>query len=400
MKVLVINCGSSSAKFQLIETSDGTVLAKGIIERIGFEHAGFTYTLANGDTKVEIMPVPDHKVALRKILERLTAGSDSVVKDLSEIGAIGHRFVNGGSRFVESVVWNPEVHKDLKEVLDLAPLHNPANMLGIEACLDAIPQTPQVIVFDTAFHSRMKPEAYFYALPYIYYERYGIRKYGFHGTSHYYVSRRAAELAERPVEDLLIITCHLGNGCSIDAIRDGYAIETSMGFTPHEGLIMGTRSGDVDAAAILYIMKKEGISPEDMDDIINKKSGLLGTTGISPDIREIIDAASSGNERAQLCLRMFAHRIKKYIGAFAGFLGGLDVLVFTAGIGENSPLIRSMACEGLSFLGIEVDETKNNTVPKGRETAIHHDGSPVSIFVIPTNEEIVIAREAEKLCGL
>jgi len=400
VKVLVINCGSSSAKFQLIETSDGTVLAKGIIERIGFEHAGFTYTLANGDTKVEIMPVPDHKVALRKILERLTAGSDSVVKDLSEIGAIGHRFVNGGSRFVESVVWNPEVHKDLKEVLDLAPLHNPANMLGIEACLDAIPQTPQVIVFDTAFHSRMKPEAYFYALPYIYYERYGIRKYGFHGTSHYYVSRRAAELAERPVEDLLIITCHLGNGCSIDAIRDGYAIETSMGFTPHEGLIMGTRSGDVDAAAILYIMKKEGISPEDMDDIINKKSGLLGTTGISPDIREIIDAASSGNERAQLCLRMFAHRIKKYIGAFAGFLGGLDVLVFTAGIGENSPLIRSMACEGLSFLGIEVDETKNNTVPKGRETAIHHDGSPVSIFVIPTNEEIVIAREAEKLCGL
>lgn len=396
MNVLVINCGSSSAKFQLIETSDGKVLARGLIERIGFDDSIFTYIPGNGNRTVETLPVPDHSVALKCVFERLTDKENGVVEDLTEIGAVGHRFVNGGGLFLESVVLNNKVHEDLKKILDLAPLHNPANLLGIEACLAAVPQTPQVVVFDTAFHARIKPEAYMYALPYEYYEKYNIRKYGFHGTSHYYVSRRAAELAGRPVEDMKIITCHLGNGCSIDAVRYGYAVETSMGFTPLEGLIMGTRTGDIDAAAVLYIMKKEGITAEKMDTLLNKKSGLLGITGISSDMREIIEASQNGNERAKMALDMYCYRIKKYISAYTGILGGLDALVFTAGVGENSPLVRSKACEGLSFLGIDIDEYKNNAVRD--ETEISKDGSSVQVFVIPTNEEIVIAREAEMLC--
>ena len=398
MKVLVINCGSSSAKFQLINTSDGEVLARGIIERIGFDNSDFTYTPGNGSKTVETLPVPDHKVALKCVLDRLTDKNDGVLEDLSEIGAVGHRFVNGGNLFLDSVVWDEKVHERLKKVLDLAPLHNPANLLGIEACLAAVPQTPQVIVFDTAFHSRIKPEAYLYALPYKYYEEYSIRRYGFHGTSHYYVSHRAAEIVGKPVEELKIITCHLGNGCSIDAVKDGHAVETSMGFTPLEGLIMGTRTGDIDAAAVLYLMKREGITPEEMDAILNKQSGLLGITGISSDMREIEEAAMSGNDRARLSLDMYSYRIKKYIAAYTGILGGLDVLVFTAGVGENSSFIRSKACEDLSFMGINIDERKNNSVRQGSETEIQIDGSPVMVLVIPTNEEIVIAREAERLC--
>jgi len=396
LNVLVINCGSSSAKFQLIETSDGKVLARGLVERIGFDDSIFTYTPENGSKTVETLPVPEHNAALKRVFERLTDKEDGVVEDLTEIGAVGHRFVNGGSLFIESVVLNNKVHEDLKKILDLAPLHNPANLLGIEACLAAVPQTPQVVVFDTAFHSRIKPEAFMYALPYEYYEKYRIRRYGFHGTSHYYVSRRAAELAGRPVEDMKIITCHLGNGCSIDAIRDGYAVETSMGFTPLEGLIMGTRTGDIDAAAVLYIMKREGIPAEEMDTLLNKRSGLLGITGISSDMRDIIEASQNNNKRAEMALDMYCYRIKKYISAYTGLLGGLDALVFTAGVGENSPLIRTKACEGLSFLGIDIDENKNNAVID--ETEISEDGSSVQVFVIPTNEEIVIAHEAERLC--
>ncbi len=398
MRVLVINCGSSSAKFQLINTSDGEILARGIIDRIGFDNSDFTYTPGSGSKTVETLPVQDHKVALKCVLDRLTDKNDGVLEDLSEIGAVGHRFVNGGNLFLDSVVWDKKIHERLQKVLDLAPLHNPANLLGIEACLAAVPQTPQVIVFDTAFHSRIKPEAYLYALPYKYYEDYSIRRYGFHGTSHYYVSHRAAEIVGRPFEELKIITCHLGNGCSIDAVKDGHAVETSMGFTPLEGLIMGTRTGDIDAAAVLYLMKREGITPEEMDEILNKQSGLLGITGISSDMREIEKAAMSGNDRARLALDMYSYRIKKYIAAYTGILGGLDVLVFTAGVGENSPLIRSKACEGLSFMGINIDEEKNNSVPKDSETDISKNCSTVKIFVIPTNEEIVIAREAEKLC--
>ena len=396
MNVLVINCGSSSAKFQLIETSDGKVLARGLVERIGFDDSIFTYTPENGSKTIETLPVPDHNIALKHVFERLTDKENGVVEDLTEIGAVGHRFVNGGSLFIESVVLNNKVHEDLKKILDLAPLHNPANLLGIEACLAAVPGTPQIVVFDTAFHARIKPEAFMYALPYEYYEKYRIRRYGFHGTSHYYVSRRAAELAGRPVEDMKIITCHLGNGCSIDAIRDGYAVETSMGFTPLEGLIMGTRTGDIDAAAVLYIMKREGIPAEEMDTLLNKKSGLLGITGISSDMRDIIEASQNSKKRAEMALDMYCYRIKKYISAYTGILGGLDALVFTAGVGENSPPIRSKACEGLSFLGIDIDENKNNAVID--ETEISKDGSSVQVFVIPTNEEIVIAHEAERLC--
>ncbi len=399
MKVLVINCGSSSAKFQLIHTVDGTVLAKGQVESIGTDDAVFTYVPDDGNKIKETLPVSDHKVALRSILDRLTDAEHGVLNNLDEIGSIGHRFVHGGSRFSESVLLNDRVLDDIKGILVIAPLHNPAHLLGIEACLAAMPDTPQVIVFDTAFHSRIKPEAYMYALPYEYYEKYSARRYGFHGTSHYYVSHRAAELESRPVEDLKIITCHLGNGASIDAVKGGWAVETSMGFTPHEGLIMGTRAGDVDAALILYLMKREGISPEEMDDIINKKSGVLGISGVSNDMRLVEEAAEAGNERAQLALKMYAYRIKKYIASYTGVLGGLDVLVFTAGVGENGPITRSGACGGLEFMGVEIDEDKNYSAPRGKEVEISKDGSPVKIWIIPTNEEIVIAREAARLCG-
>jgi acetate kinase len=395
LKVLVINCGSSSAKFQLIGTKDGRIFAKGNVERIGFEDAIFTYVV-NGGKTVETLPVKDHTFAIKHILDRLVDKDKGVLKDLSEIGAVGHRFVNGGSTFIDSVVLNEKVHKDIEKILDIAPLHNPAHLLGIDACLAAIPETPQVIVFDTAFHAKIKPEAYMYALPYKYYEKYSIRRYGFHGTSHFYVSHRAAEIVGKPVESLKIITCHLGNGASVDAVRDGFAVDTSMGFTPLEGLIMGTRTGDIDPAAVLYIMKKEGISPEDMDTILNKKSGVLGITGISPDMREIHSAALKGNKLAKLAIDMYAYRIKKYISAYTGILGGLDILVFTAGVGENDELIRSKSCDGLSFLGIELDEDANNSPERG-EREIGKKGSPVRVFVIPTNEEIVIAREAERL---
>lgn len=397
MKVLVINSGSSSAKFQLIETSDSKVLAKGLVERIGFDDAIFTYS-GNADKKTEILPVKNHNVAIKIILDKLVNKEEGVLKDLNEIGSVGHRFVNGGSLFLDSVVFDSKVHEDIKKILDIAPLHNPAHLLGMEACLAVIPQTPQIIVFDTAFHSRIKPEAYMYALPRKYYEKYAIRRYGFHGTSHYYVSHRAAELVNRPVEELKIITCHLGNGASIDAVKNGWAIDTSMGFTPHEGLIMGTRTGDIDAAAILYIMKKEGISPEDMDTIINKKSGLLGITGISQDMREVRAAADKGNEIANLAIDMYCYRIKKYISAYTGALGGLDILVFTAGVGENAYPVREKSCEGLEFLGIEIDKEVNKKTMSS-ETLISTPESRVKVFVIPTNEEIVIAREAERLCG-
>ncbi len=395
MKVLVINCGSSSVKYQLMDAVSGDVLAKGLVERIGFDDAIHTHAPADGEKTKNILPVANHTVAMQHVLDSL-AGEGGVIADMSEISAVGHRFVHGGRLFTESVVADDAVMEKIRSILDIAPLHNPAHLLGIEACIEAMPSTPQVIVFDTAFHARIEPRAHMYALPYEYYEKYGIRRYGFHGTSHYYVSHRAAEIAGRPVEDLKIITCHLGNGCSIDAVRNGWAIETSMGFTPLEGLIMGTRTGDIDAAAVLYIMKREGMSPEEMDTLLNKKSGLLGFTGISSDMREVMEAAESGSERAKTAIDMYCYRIKKYIGAYAGLLGGLDILVFTAGVGEHSPVIRAKACEGLSFLGIDIDQDINaNAV--GGETSIGRKGSPVQVLVIPTNEEMVIAREAERL---
>lgn len=395
MKVLVINCGSSSVKYQLMDTASGDVLATGLVERIGFEDAIHTHAPSGRDKVKRTLPVKNHTVAMEHVLESLV-GADGVIADMSEIRAVGHRFVNGGWLFTESVVANDDVLEKIKSILDIAPLHNPAHLLGIEACIEAMPSTPQVIVFDTAFHAKIEPKAYLYALPYEYYTKYGIRRYGFHGTSHYYVSRRAAELVGKPVEDLKIITCHLGNGASVDAVKNGYAIDTSMGFTPHEGLIMGSRTGDVDAAAILYVMKKEGISPSDMDTIINKKSGLLGITGVSSDMREVATAAANGDERSKTAIDMYCYRIKKYISTYTGILGGLDALVFTAGVGEHSPAVRAQSCEGLSFLGIDIDASKNAAATHG-EMEIGKEGSKVRVFVIPTNEEIVIAREAERL---
>ena len=398
MKVLVINCGSSSVKYQLIDTSGEHVLGKGTIERIGFEDSVFTHAGADGLKSSKTLPINDHGAAMKHVLDALIASETAVIGGLSEIGAVGHRFVHGGRQFSESVIADSTVLEDIKSILDLAPLHNPANLLGIEACSAEMPDTPQVVVFDTAFHSHVPPKSHMYALPYEYYEKYGIRRYGFHGTSHYYVSNRAAEIIGKPLEELKIITCHLGNGCSIDAVQGGHAIETSMGFTPLEGLMMGTRTGDIDSAVPLFIMKKEGLSPDEMDTVMNKKSGLLGITGISSDMREVEKAAQSGNDRAVLALDMYCYRIKKYIAAYTGILGGCDALVFTAGVGEHSAFVRSTSCEGLAFLGIRIDEEKNARATGG-ETVISEDDSPVQVLVIPTNEEIVIAREAERLTG-
>jgi len=398
VKVLVINCGSSSVKYQLIDTSGEHVLGKGAIERIGFEDSVFTYAGAEGLKSSQTLPIRDHGTAMKHVLDALVASETAVISGLSEIGAVGHRFVHGGRQFSESVIADSTVLEDIESILDLAPLHNPANLLGIEACSAEMPDTPQVVVFDTAFHSHVPPKAHMYALPYEYYEKYGIRRYGFHGTSHYYVSSRAAEILGKPLEKLKIITCHLGNGCSIDAVQGGQAIETSMGFTPLEGLMMGTRTGDIDSAVPLFIMRKEGLSPDEMDTVMNKKSGLLGVSGISSDMREVENAAQSGDERAELALDMYCYRIKKYIAAYTGILGGCDALVFTAGVGEHSAFVRSASCEGLAFLGILIDKEKNARATGG-ETVISEDCSPIQVLVIPTNEEIVIAREAERLTG-
>jgi acetate kinase len=398
LNVLVINCGSSSVKFKLIETADSTVHAKGAVERLGLDAPTVTYSRGDGDVISGPVDAAGHTEAVNHILELLTDPVHGVIGHISDIAAIGHRFVHGGTLFHESVLLNGESLKKIGRILDLAPLHNPANLLGIKACLDAAPDTLQVAVFDTAFHSKLPPEAYMYALPQKYYRDHVVRKYGFHGTSHYYASRRAAELMDRPVESLKIITCHLGNGCSVDAIRGGYAVDTSMGFSPLEGLVMGTRSGDIDAAAVLYIMKKEGFTPDEMSEVLNRESGLLGVSGVSSDIREIHAASADGKKSAALALRMYSYRIKKYISAYAGVLGGADALVFTGGVGENDPVVRAESCRGLSFAGIEIDEARNELPRNGRDRDISVGGSPVRVFVVSAGEEIVIAREAERLC--
>jgi len=396
VKVLVINCGSSSIKYQLIDTVSGDIPAKGAVERIGFDDAVFNCQAGACKGVKQTLPVKDHTIAIRRVLDALVKDHQAV-DDLSEISAVGHRFVHGGKYFKESVIIDESVLATINKVLDVAPLHNPANLLGIEACLDVMPKTPQVAVFDTAFHSTLPPEAYMYAIPYELYEKLAIRRYGFHGTSHYFVSHRAAEMLERTDDDFKVITCHLGNGGSIDAVKGGKAVETTMGFTPLEGLIMGTRSGDIDAAAVLYIMKLKNMTASEMDSMLNKKSGLLGVSGVSSDMREIVDAAKSGNERAQLAIDMYVHRIRKYIGAYIANLGGLDALVFTAGVGEHETNLRARICENLKFFGVEVDPVKNDAAVGG-EHEISIDGASVKVLVIPTNEEGVIAKEAERLC--
>jgi len=395
MKILVLNCGSSSIKYQLLDMEHETLLAKGLLERIGLEDSVLTHQATGREKYREVSPVKDHTAGVKKVLDILFDAEQGVIRDASEIAAVGHRVVHAGEEFSGSVLITPQVKTALRRCVDLAPLHNPPNLLGIDAAEKALPGTPQVGVFDTAFHQTMPKKAYLYALPYELYKKYGVRRYGFHGTSHRYVAQRAAELLNRPLADLRLITCHLGNGCSTTAIAGGKVVDTSMGMTPLEGLVMGTRSGDVDPAILPWVMRQEGLGPDGIDSLINKKSGLLGVSGISNDMREVEEAAQAGNERAQLAYDMFAYRLRKYIGAYAAAMDGVDAVVFTAGIGENSASVRSAVCQGLGFLGIAIDEEKNNS--KEKEKDIASPAAKVRVLVIPTNEELVIARDTAEI---
>lgn len=398
MKVLVINCGSSSLKYQLMDMENEEVIAKGLAERIGIEGSVLKHQPSGAD-KISIeRPMPTHKEALQTLMDALLDKEYGVIKSMNEISAVGHRVVHAGEKFADSVVIDDKVMAALKECIDIAPLHNPPNIMGIEACKEIMPDVPMVAVFDTAFHQTMPKEAYIYAIPYEYYDKYRIRRYGFHGTSHKYVSERAAVMLGKPLEELKIITCHLGNGASITAVNKGKSVETSMGFTPLEGLAMGTRSGDLDPAIVKFIADKEGLSIAQVDTVLNKKSGVLGISGVSSDFRDIEEAAEKGNERAKLALEVYIHRVKKYIGAYAAIMNGVDAIVFTAGLGENSDIIRSDICKDMSFLGIELDEEKNHV--RGKETDISTAGSKVRVLLIPTNEELMIARDTKKLAAI
>lgn len=396
MKVLVINCGSSSLKYQLIDMVNEEALAQGLVERIGIEGSVLTQKVEGKDKYIVKEEMKDHKDAIRLVLEALVDENNGVIKSMDEISAVGHRVVHGGEKYKESVVINDEVKANIEECFKLAPLHNPANMIGIKACEELMPNTPMVAVFDTAFHGTMPEDAYLYALPYELYEKDGIRKYGFHGTSHKYVSQTCAEVMGRDIKDLKIITCHLGNGASLCAVKNGVSVDTSMGFTPLEGVAMGTRCGNIDPAIVTFLMKEEGLSVDEVNDLLNKKSGVLGISGISSDFRDIEDAAfNKGNRRAQLALRIFEYKIRTTIGAYAAAMGGVDAIVFTAGVGENGPETREKCLEGLEFLGVEIDKEDNNVRGKIRE--ISKAGCNVKAFVIPTNEELVIARDTLEL---
>lgn len=397
MKILVINCGSSSLKYQFIDMENEEVIAKGLAERIGIDGSVLNHQ-PKGFDKIKIeRPMPTHKEALQTVVDALRDKDYGVIKDMGEITAVGHRVVHAGEKFAYSVLLKEEVMDALKECISLAPLHNPPNIMGIEACKQIMPEVPMVGVFDTAFHQTMPKKSYIYPIPYEYYEKYRIRRYGFHGTSHKYVAERAAAMLGKPVEELKIITCHLGNGASITAVKNGISVDTSMGFTPLEGLAMGTRSGNIDAAIIKFLMEKENISIAKADEILNKKSGVLGISGVSSDFRDIEEAAHKGNERAQLALDVYVHYVKKYIGAYAAVMNGVDAIVFTAGLGENSASMRSSICKDMSYLGVELDEAKNNV--RGKETDVSKDGSKVRVLLIPTNEELMIARDTAELAG-
>jgi acetate kinase len=395
MKVLVLNSGSSSIKYQFIETTTHQVLAKGQVERIGMDDAVLSHVRIDGDTVKFSAEILDHNIAIEYVVAILLSKNHGVIKDKSEIEAVGHRVVHGGETFSGSVLITDEVIEKIRENIELAPLHNPHNLRGIMACKRLLPDTPQVAVFDTAFHQKMPEYAFIYGLPYELYKKYKIRRYGFHGTSHRYVSKRASEILGVPIEKLRIITAHLGNGCSMAAVKYGVSVDTTMGFTPLEGLLMGTRSGDIDPAIVLYIMGKEGLTMAEVNALLNKHSGLVGISGVSSDMREIIREMKNGNMRAKLAFDVFCYRVKKYIGAYAAVMGGVDAIVFTAGIGENSPDVRKSVCEGLEFLGIKIDDEKNNS-PE-REKIITTDDSPVKALVIPTNEELVIALDTAEI---
>ncbi|HEW92956.1 MAG TPA: acetate kinase [Thermotogaceae bacterium] len=395
MLVLVINSGSSSIKYQLIDMKNEKVISKGLIERIGIEGSRMKHRKNDERFTIE-RNIPNHEVGLSLLLDVLQDEKMGVIKDLSDIKAVGHRVVHGGERFAGSVRIDNEVLKAIEENIKLAPLHNPPNIAGIKAAMKLLPDVPQVAVFDTAFHQTMPKIAYLYAIPYEYYEKYKIRRYGFHGTSHRYVSKRAAEILGKRYEELKIITCHLGNGASIAAVKYGKSIDTSMGFTPLEGLVMGTRSGDLDPAIVTYLQEVENLSANEVYEILNKKSGVLGLSGISSDMREIEDGALEGDPTARLTLDIYEYRIAKYIGAYAAAMNGIDVIVFTAGVGENSPILREEICENyLEYLGIKIDKKKNDV--KGEEVIISTSDSKVSVLVVPTNEELVIARDTKEI---
>ena len=391
MKVLVINCGSSSLKYQVLDMTNESLLCKGLVERIGMEGSVITHEKIGMDKVKNVVPMNDHKDAIAQVLDAVQNAEHGVVKSMDEIGAVGHRVVHAGEKFACSVKITEEVVKALEECVQLAPLHNPPNLLGIEACKQLMPETPMVGVFDTAFHQTMPPESYIYAIPYEYYQKHGIRRYGFHGTSHKYVAERASYMLNTSLDDLKLITCHLGNGASVSAIKRGKCIDTSMGFTPLEGLVMGTRSGDIDPAIVTFIREKENLPQGVANEILNKKSGVLGISGVSSDFRDIEEAVAEGNERAALALKVFAHKVRFYIGAYIAEMNGVDAIIFTAGVGENDVTMREVICHNLGNLGIKLDPVKNKV--RGKETIISTDDSRVKILLIPTNEELMIARD-------
>jgi acetate kinase len=394
MKILVLNCGSSSIKYQLFDMTSGIVMTKGIVEKIGLKGSFLKNERYDGDKVVLEGEILDHQSGIEYILGLLISKRRGVIKDLDEIDAVGHRLVHGGERFKESCLLDDMTIKGVEDCSDLAPLHNPANLKGIYAMKMFLPSVPQVGVFDTSFHHTMPDYSFMYALPYSIYKKYGIRRYGFHGTSHSYVSKRACEILNADYNSVKMITCHLGNGASVTAIKDGKSMDTSMGLTPVEGLIMGTRSGDVDAGALTLIMEKEEIDYSSLNTLLNKHSGMLGVSGISSDMREIKSAAAGGEGRSALALKMYNYRVRKYIGAYAAAMGGVDIVIFTGGIGENASDVRESICSDLEFLGIEFDKQKNNEA-RGKELIITKKGSPVTVMIIPTNEEFVIASDTK-----
>lgn len=402
MKILVINCGSSSLKYQLIETDTGIDIAKGLVERIGLPGAVLTHR--RGEEKFVIdhekqvahgSVIVDHKTAVALVIKSLTCDQIGVIKSMDEIKAVGHRVVHGGEKYASSVIINEDVMNVLQECAKLAPLHNPANITGIRACQELMPHTPMVGVFDTAFHQTMPAEAYMYALPYEIYEQTKVRRYGFHGTSHKFVAGQAAQLLGKDIKDLKIITCHLGNGASVAAIKHGKSVDTSMGFTPLAGLVMGTRCGDIDPSIVPFLAQELNMSLADLDNMMNKKSGVLGLSGVSSDFRDIEEAAAKGNKRAQLALDVYTYNVKKYIGAYAAAMNGVDVIVFTAGLGENDKVTRANIIEGVSFLGTNIDPVKNDV--RGELRIISTNGSKVTAILAPTNEELMIAQETQEL---
>lgn len=395
MKILVMNCGSSSLKYQVIDMATKNAIGKGLVDRIGLEGAVLTHRTGLGEKHVIKAEIPNHTVAIKLVLEALVSPEYGVMKDLKQICGIGHRVVHGGEKFSKSVIIDDAVMSALEDCIELAPLHNPPNISGILACQNMMPGIPQVAVFDTAFHQTMRPDSYIYGLPYEYYKKYGIRKYGFHGTSHKYVSQRASVLLKKRLKELKIISCHLGNGASICAIRGGKSIETSMGFTPLDGLMMGTRSGALDPAIVTYIMSKENLNVDQMNDFLNKKCGALGVSGISSDFRDIEVAAEQGHNRAQLALRIFEHDVRQFIGAYAAVLGGVDAIIFTAGVGENATNMREGICRNMEYLGVDLDSEKNKV--RSEEVDVSKPNARCRVLVIPTNEELMIALDTHEL---